>query len=72
MVHFIGRGLPHLKAQKIATPGYSRLLHMIDVVHNDTWELFYDMQQLNPYAAQERKKYLANLRRIEDKVLRKK
>lgn len=50
LVHFIGRALTGLQPQDIATPDYANLLRMMAKVTNDTWELFYDMQTLNPFA----------------------
>lgn len=51
LVHFLGRGLGplNLSPQDIATPDYNTLLRMNDMVNNDTWQLFYDMQNFNPY-----------------------
>lgn len=69
LLHFMGRGLTGVvKKQKISTPGYEDLLHMTDKVWNDTWELFFDMQNQNPYAKRERKKFINNIINLEGKI----
>lgn len=52
LTHFIGRTLADFSANplKIDTEGYRRLLHILGVVENDTWQLFLDMYHYNPYA----------------------
>jgi len=65
LVHFLGRSLKNIKPQKIATPDYKNLLTMMDKVWHDTWELFFDMQILNPYAKRERKKFIKNILTVE-------
>ncbi|MBI2990301.1 MAG: prephenate dehydrogenase [Candidatus Magasanikbacteria bacterium] len=70
LVHFIGRGLGplELKDQEIATPDYKTLLQMNAMVEHDTWELFYDMQTYNPYAADMRQVFLKELGELETKI----
>jgi len=68
LVHFLGRALINIKPQIIATPDYYNLLTMMDKVWNDSWELFYDMQILNPYATAERKKFINQVLNIEKKI----
>lgn len=51
LVHFIGRALQEIEPHEISTPDYEKLLAMMDRVKHDTYELFYDMQNLNPFAA---------------------
>ncbi len=67
LVHFIGRALQplHLQSQDIATPDYDRLLAMIDLVSHDTMELFYTMQQYNPYTKEIRNAFLGECARLE-------
>jgi prephenate dehydrogenase len=54
LTHFIGRTLADFGAAplKIDTEGYKRLLHILEVVENDTWQLFSDMHRYNPFANQ--------------------
>jgi prephenate dehydrogenase len=42
LTHFIGRSLAQVEAAPldIDTEGYKRLLHILEVVQNDTWQLF--------------------------------
>jgi len=67
LTHFIGRSLAEYGAGPlpIDTEGYCRLLHILEVVTNDTWELFCDMQRFNPYARAERRAFLAAMERVE-------
>lgn len=68
LVHFIGRALTGIQPQEIATPDYANLLKMMEKVTNDTWELFFDMQHLNPYAEEVRKDFLAKAHDLEQKI----
>jgi prephenate dehydrogenase len=70
LVHFIGRGLMglRLKHQEIATPDFETLLHIGDMVGHDTWQLFCDMQNFNPFAKSIRRKFLGNLHRMEQRI----
>lgn len=50
--HLIGRTLlkTHEKSIPIDTLGHRRLLKILGVVENDTWQLFEDMNNYNPFA----------------------
>ncbi len=52
LTHFIGRALEALSARstEIDTLGYDRLLEVMDLTCNDTWDLFSDIQKYNPYS----------------------
>jgi prephenate dehydrogenase len=67
LTHFIGRALEAYGARPLAidTEGYRRLLHILEVVTHDTWELFRDMHRFNPYARGERRAFAAALARVE-------
>lgn len=67
LTHFIGRSLAELGTVPldIDTEGYKRLLHILGVVTNDTWQLFEDMHRYNPYAAQRRLEFINALRKID-------
>jgi prephenate dehydrogenase len=76
LTHFIGRSLAEFGAGAldIDTEGYRRLLHILGVVNNDTWQLFEDMHRFNPYARDKRRAFMeamagidAHLRGIEAK-----
>lgn len=60
LTHFIGRSLSEFGAAPLSidTEGYKRLLHILEVTNNDTWQLFEDMHRYNPYAQDIRKAFL--------------
>jgi len=70
LTHFIGRSLAEFGAQPldIDTEGYKRLLHILGVVGNDTWQLFEDMHRYNPYAREKRRTFLKAMERIEARL----
>jgi prephenate dehydrogenase len=70
LTHFIGRALEEYGAQElmIDTEGYKRLLHILGVVTHDTWQLFVDMHQYNPYARENRQSFMAAMARLEEKL----
>lgn len=53
ITHVIGRTLGELNlhSNNIETKGYASLLTLIKQTCNDSWELFHDMLQFNPYSA---------------------
>ena len=71
LVHYIGRGLEifGIKDQPIKTMGFERLLKVNETVTNDSWQLFLDMQQYNPYAKETRKKFLSALKKVNRKII---
>ena len=66
LTHFIGRTLSEFGATQldIDSEGYKRLLHILDVVQHDTWQLFYDMHQFNPYAKEKRDAFMLAMQKI--------
>lgn len=70
LTHFIGRSLAEFGAtpQDVDTEGYQRLLHVLGVVENDTWQLFEDMNTYNPYAAESRSEFMAAVERIHQRL----
>jgi len=73
LVHFIGRGLAKLKLnpQEIYTPDYNSLMRINQMVNNDTWQLFFDMQSRNPFASVVRQKFIQNLEILREAVMSK-
>ncbi len=67
LTHFIGRSLSSFGAQNllIDTEGYKRLQHILEVVENDTWQLFEDMHRFNPFAAAARRNFLKAMLAVE-------
>lgn len=70
LTHFIGRSLAEIgsRPQEIDTEGYKRLLHILDVVENDTWQLFEDMHRFNPYAPEARQRFMKAMQAIEKRI----
>jgi len=66
LTHFIGRTLSEYGAKQldIDTEGYKRLLHILEVVERDTWQLFLDMHHYNPYAKEKRVAFMEVMREI--------
>jgi prephenate dehydrogenase len=70
LTHFIGRSLAEFGATPldVDTEGYQRLLHVLGVVENDTWQLFEDMNTYNPYAAESRSVFMEAVQRIHQQL----
>ena len=70
LTHFIGRSLSEFGAEPLGidTEGYKRLLHVLEVVENDTWQLFVDMHHYNPHAQQHRSEMIAAINRVSSKL----
>ena len=70
LTHFIGRSLSEFGANDLSmdTEGYKRLLHILEVVEHDTWQLFEDMHQYNPYASEKRSEFKEAMQRIENRL----
>ncbi len=66
LTHFIGRSLSRFDAKPmdIDTEGYQRLLHTLETVENDTWQLFEDMHRYNPFARDVRGAFLTAAAKI--------
>jgi len=70
LTHFIGRTLSEFSADRlnIDSEGYKRLLHILDVVEHDTWQLFYDMHRYNPYAKEKRAAFMQAMQKINERL----
>jgi prephenate dehydrogenase len=70
LTHFIGRALSGMGArpQDIDTEGYKRLLRILEVVENDTWQLFEDMNRYNRHAGVVRARFREELEEIEKRL----
>jgi prephenate dehydrogenase len=70
LTHFIGRSLSEFGAAElnIDSEGYKRLLHILDVVEHDTWQLFYDMHRYNPYAKEKRAAFMQAMQKIDHRL----
>ncbi len=67
LTHFIGRGLSEFGAEmvNIDTEGYKRLLTILEVVDQDTRQLFLDLNRYNRFAAHMRKSFINALVEID-------
>ena len=70
LTHFIGRTLSEYGAKQldIDTEGYKRLLHILEVVERDTWQLFLDMHHYNPYAKEKRVAFMEVMQDINSRL----
>jgi prephenate dehydrogenase len=70
LTHFVGRTLSEFGAAHldIDSEGYMRLLHILDVVEHDTWQLFNDMHRFNPYAKEKRAAFMQAMQKINAKL----
>ena len=70
LTHFIGRTLSEFGAAPldIDSEGYKRLLHILEVVAHDSWQLFYDMHRYNPYAREKRSAFKQAMQKIYDQL----
>jgi prephenate dehydrogenase len=70
LTHLIGRSLSESGAAELAidTEGYKRLLHILEVVERDTWQLFVDMNRFNPYAEKKRALFIDVMNRIDNRL----
>jgi prephenate dehydrogenase len=70
LTHFIGRSLSEFGANDLNmdTEGYKRLLHILEVVEHDTWQLFVDMHRYNPYAEEMRTRFMDAMHSIENRI----
>ena len=72
LVHFLGRSLTEagVSVQKIYTPGYKDVLKILPHTNHDNWQLFYDLNNFNPYAQKMRRKFLKSCLKIEEKIIK--
>ncbi len=70
LTHYIGRGLIDFQAEskEIDTLGHRRLMKILETVENDSWQLFVDMNQYNPYAEQVRQKFTESLKNVQESL----
>ena len=70
LTHYIGRTLSEFGAAplNIDSEGYKRLLHILEVVEHDTWQLFYDMHRYNPYAKEKRTAFVRAMQKIDEQI----
>lgn len=66
VTHFLGRVLAdmELEASDMATVGYHKLLEVVEQTCNDPYQLFVDLQRLNPHTSQMRVRLQESLTRL--------
>jgi prephenate dehydrogenase len=71
IVQWIGRGLERIGAgpRQIETTGHTRLLEILRYVSRDSWQLFVDMQNRNPFAAEARQRFITAMREVEEAMI---
>jgi len=70
LTHMIGRTLSESGATQldIDTEGYKRLLHILEVVERDTWQLFTDMHHYNSHAKNKRIEFMEVMQDINTRL----
>ena len=70
LTHFIGRALIDLPAnsQETDTEGYRRLIKILEVVQNDSWELFRDINRYNRFSKAVRDRLRGCLEAVDRKL----
>jgi len=66
IAHYVGRVLADLgvKRSPIGTVGYNKLLEIMEQTCNDPWQLFLDLQRLNPHTREMREKLERSIRSV--------
>jgi prephenate dehydrogenase len=70
LTHYLGRVLSELAPQSspIASVGYRSLLEIIEQTCNDSWQLFLDLQQYNPYTREMRQRLAVSLAEVKNRL----
>lgn len=73
ITHLVGRTLMDFKAESLVidTKGYRRLMKILEVVENDSWQLFVDMIQYNPQASKTLSEFTLSLSKVLEKATEK-
>jgi len=70
LIHFLGRGLEKISVQDVemATPTHDMFVELVNIVQNDSEQLFVDMQQHNRFTCHVRKKLIKELSRMDGEL----
>lgn len=73
LTHFVGQALHHtgIKRVELSTKTFDSLMDVVDIIKNDSPELFRNMQEMNPFADNLRKKFIDELDKIEKSLEKK-
>lgn len=66
LTHFVGRALLNLnmKNHDLETEGCKRLISILEMVENDSWELFEDMHKYNRFSKKAREDFIKSINDI--------
>lgn len=70
LTHFIGQAMhcSGIKRVELSTKTFDSLMDIADIIKNDSPELFKNMQELNPFALETRRRFLNSLNKIEESL----
>jgi prephenate dehydrogenase len=70
LTHFIGMICKNMDIQKVelSTKTFDDLMKIVEIIKNDSPELFNNMQQMNPFAKQMRERFVDAARELEIKL----
>jgi len=70
LAQFIGRALINMdiQQQNITTPSFGKLLELKDMLKEDSFELFRDIQKNNPFAEEVREEFCREIKKIESEL----
>ena len=70
ITHFIGRVLCEsgISSTKINTLGFNELLGVIEQTCNDSWDLFKDLQNYNPYTVEMIEKLEEGIKMVRNQI----
>ena len=57
-----------MKEKEIDVMTYRKLLEIMDVVKNDSWQLFLDIEKKNKYAEKVREEFVKNAIRLNEEL----
>lgn len=70
LTHLIGRTLIELgsKSKEIDSKGYRRLMRILETVENDSWQLFFDMNNYNRFSKDIRINFQKSFKKVCSKI----
>jgi len=70
LIHFLGRALENIQVEKVktTTPTHEMFMELVEIVKNDSKQLFIDMHKYNKYASEIRKKLICELMSIDEEL----
>jgi prephenate dehydrogenase len=70
LTHFIGRTITAMNLHdfETGTKSYRQLLNLVELIGNDSWDLYKTIQNANPYTDLVREEFLKDLNSLEEKL----